>query len=304
MTPKWAALEAPVWSDTSIYAVPTRRDHAGRIVAAVMINDKGPFRFMLDTGSNHTALAQSVLSKLGLTADDGAPIEVTGVAGAVLAPSVHIDAIDAGDLHFHDLRLPVLTGPVLRGLDGILGMDGLDGLKLTADFVRDHTIISRSEGKRAPLIYSVVPVEFLSELLPMAQGTVGGVPVKVIIDTGSMSTLGNEALLTALHAESQRRRALLQTRVIDATDSAQPTVIGQVTNVELGAVEVNTMEIAFGQFHIFDTWNLEHEPAMLIGMDVLGTLSRLSIDYRRREVDMQPSERPQLLQHRWWSLEK
>src|SRR5579863_4022776 len=42
-----------------LYAIPTLHDQVGRIVAAVTINGRGPFRFMLDTGCNRTVLAQS-----------------------------------------------------------------------------------------------------------------------------------------------------------------------------------------------------------------------------------------------------
>jgi len=39
---------------------------------------------------------------------------------------------------------------------------------------------------------------------------------------------------------------------------------------------------------VFRIWNLEREPAILIGMDLLGTVERLIIDYRRREVQIKP----------------
>lgn len=292
----------PDEADTALYAIPSRRDRAGRIVVRAMVNGHGPFRFMLDTGSNYTVVAAEALPRLGLKADITSPILVSGVGGTELAPSAQVASLDAGDLHFHDLRLPVLSGPVLRGLDGILGMDGFDGLKLTADFIRDQTSISRSNGKRAAWIYSVVPVRFLSERLLLAQGSVAGVPVKAIIDTGSLSTLGNQALLAALEAQNRHHRQALVAQEIDATDARQKTLVARVYDVRLGAVDINTLEIGFGPFQIFQTWNLEQQPAMLIGMDLLGTLARLSIDYRRREVDMQPRDAPALEQRHWFSL--
>src|ERR1700690_3771059 len=89
------------------YAVTTRRDRIGRITASVTINGRGPFRFMIDTGSNHTVLAEGTLAKLGLTVDPEELMSVTGVSGSQLAPTTHISSLDAGDLHFHDLSLPV-----------------------------------------------------------------------------------------------------------------------------------------------------------------------------------------------------
>src|ERR1700733_5969082 len=79
--PTTGSLTAGVAAEQTgpLYAIPTLRDRVGRIVAAVTINGRGPFRFMLDTGSNRTVLAQSVLAKLNLAADPDASVSVIGV---------------------------------------------------------------------------------------------------------------------------------------------------------------------------------------------------------------------------------
>jgi hypothetical protein len=38
--------------------------------------------------------------------------------------------------------------------------------------------------------------------------------------------------------------------------------------------------------HIFEHWHLTSEPVMLIGMDALGLLDTLIIDYRRHELQI------------------
>ncbi len=45
--------------------------------------------------------------------------------------------------------------------------------------------------------------------------------------------------------------------------------------------------MTFADFEIFKHWKMTEEPAMLIGMDVLGLLDTLIIDYRRRELQVQ-----------------
>jgi hypothetical protein len=42
--------------------------------------------------------------------------------------------------------------------------------------------------------------------------------------------------------------------------------------------------MVFGDFHIFKVWDLWQEPAMIIGMDVLGTVASLGIDFRNDAV--------------------
>jgi hypothetical protein len=55
------------------------------------------------------------------------------------------------------------------------------------------------------------------------------------------------------------------------------------------------VKIAYGNFHVFDLWDLESQPALLVGMDILGTVDVLVIDYLRREVQIKPRN-PVILQ--------
>jgi predicted aspartyl protease len=285
------------------FAVPTRLDHIGRIVVRVMINGRGPFRFMLDTGATHTVLAQSALVKLGQIVDPEVRIPIYGVVGIEFATVLHIDTLDAGDMHFSDLTLPVLNGPVLDGLDGILGMDEFDGMKVSADFVKDKVTISRSSAGRANFGYSVIPVEFVSDRLLMVDGQVGHVHVKAILDTGGPRTIGNNALLAALAKGHESIRQSIETSVVDATQMSGAGTMGLVPVLKIGAATILDLDVTFGDFEIFTNWGLDDEPALLIGMDVLGTLQDLTIDYRRKEVAMlpRPLERPLMDQH-WHAL--
>ena len=44
--------------------------------------------------------------------------------------------------------------------------------------------------------------------------------------------------------------------------------------------------MTFADVYIFKQWKLTSEPAIMIGMDALGTLDTLIIDYRRHELQM------------------
>lgn len=279
--------------DDPRYAIATRRDRVGRIIAAVTINGQGPFRFMLDTGASRTVLAASTPARLGLTARPEEPISVIGISGSAIVATVHVNSLDSGEMHFHDLELPVLAGPVLDGIDGILGMDGFAGMKVSADFVKDRFTISESRGRRASFGYSVIPVQIISEHLLMAEGSVGGVRVKAIIDTGNSHTLGNPALLAALTHGHSGGPKQFETSVIDATQASQRGEVLRVPEVHLGVATMDNLAVVFGDFNVFKAWGLEDQPALLIGMDVLGTLDELTIDYRRNEL--------QLLPHEQWS---
>ena len=272
-------------ADRQLYAVPTRFDRIGRIVAPVYINGLGPFRFMIDTGANRTVLSDEAVRRLGLPIEDGV-IGVQGVNGHGIAPAVIVEHLDAGELRFDNVRLPVLAGTVLDRIDGILGMDGLAGKKVTADFVRDRISIVESKGRRAPANRIVLRGQLISGQLMMVAGYVGRVPVKAIIDTGGMHTLGNSALQRAVAARHARGGRGSNTSVVDATDQ---TVLGNTVIsplISLGKASIRNSAVICGDFDIFRVWGLNDEPALLIGMDILGTLAEVAIDYRRRELQL------------------
>ena len=45
--------------------------------------------------------------------------------------------------------------------------------------------------------------------------------------------------------------------------------------------------ITVGDMYIFQHWHMTKEPALLIGMDILGLVDTLIIDYKRSELQVQ-----------------
>src|SRR5581483_4611352 len=107
--------------EETLFASPTRKDRIGRIVAPVMINGQGPFRLIVDTGASYSTVSPQLVQTLGLQASDEASFVVDGITGSARVPSVAISHLQAGDLQYHSIRLPVIWAPVLGGADGILG---------------------------------------------------------------------------------------------------------------------------------------------------------------------------------------
>ncbi len=52
------------------YVAPTRRDRIGRVWVPVFINDRGPFRLVLDSGATNSAVIPRVAQELGLSTAD------------------------------------------------------------------------------------------------------------------------------------------------------------------------------------------------------------------------------------------
>jgi predicted aspartyl protease len=268
----------------ALYAAPTRLDRIGRIIAPVMLNGRGPFRFIVDTGANRSVITTQLASALGLEASHDQSVTLRGVTGATVVPTVSIDRFQTGDLVQSSLQLPVLE-TVMSQADGILGMEGFEDKRITVDFVRDRIEISRSLRQRAPATYLTLPARIRFGRLMVVDAKVGNVRTKAIVDTGAERTLGNMALRQAL---LRRRNAGLMeaTHVIGLSMDEQAAHSIRTPPISMGHAEISNVEVVYGDIDVFRLWELEDRPALLLGMDVLGTLNTLIIDYRMREVQI------------------
>lgn len=279
-----APADSAVLGDDLLYASPTRLDHVGRIVAPVMINGKGPYRFIVDTGASRSTIAPHLASALGLDPSSEDTLQVHGITGTADVPSVPIRRLQAGDLIIEDTRLPVIWAPLMAGADGILGVAGLKGKRILVDFRHNRVTISRSAGASAPAGYDRVPARLLEDGLLVVSARVGGVRVDAIIDTGSQQTIANNALRDALAWRQRKGEVERVTDVYGATKDVASGRLEVAPLIDFGPVKVSNVTLVYGDFHIFTVWGMRSRPTIIIGMDVLGTVNALAIDFDRSEL--------------------
>jgi predicted aspartyl protease len=286
------APEPPIVASTPseaepLYAASTREDRIGRILAPVTINGQGPYRFVFDTGASRSAVSPRLVETLGLSSDAG-DLLLNGVTGSALVATVKIASLRAGGVDIGAQRLPVVWPPVVADADGILGMDGLAQKRIVVDFLRDRISIARSRYQSPASGSLVVPVRLRFGGLMLVDGRVGRVRVRAVIDTGAQRTLGNTPLQRALRLRGDDKDPLTHTKVIGATPDQPDARVLAAPVIRLGDAEVSQVHIIFADLHVFRLWQLADEPALIVGMDVLGTLESLVIDYRRKELHLRP----------------
>ena len=279
-----AAAAEPLSPQDLLFACPTSLDRIGRVVAAVMVDGKGPFRFIIDTGANYSTISPHLAAVLGLQPSIQQAIRVVGITGTADVASVPIERLQAGDLVISHLRLPIVEAPVMAGADGILGAAGLQNERLLVDFRDNKVTITRSHGDSVPWGYTRVRATQLKGGLLSVPGQVGGVRVRAVIDTGSEHTLGNQALYEALYGRAQRKGTYLATDVYGATKQVGTGRLQLAPVIDLGTIKVGGVALVFGDFHIFHAWGLTSEPTIVLGMDVLGTVQAFAVDFRYAEV--------------------
>ncbi|HWX26285.1 MAG TPA: retropepsin-like aspartic protease [Steroidobacteraceae bacterium] len=266
------------------YVSPTRRDQIGRIWAPVMINGHGPFRLVLDTGASHSAVTSLVALALGIPTDQSPPVILRGVTGFATVPTIHVETLTVGDLAVDSPVLPIVPD-ALGGAQGILGGEGLMGKRVFIDFRHDKIIITFSRNERSSRDFVDVPFYSIRETLVVVNAMIGDVRVKAIIDTGGQTTIANLALQHALARHSFQFRGKPD-QIIGATKDVQEGEILPMPAIAFGSIQILDPGVTFADMYIFKQWKLLNEPAILIGMDALGLLDALVIDYRRHELQM------------------
>lgn len=281
--------EVKVTAPEPRYVAPTLRDRIGRIWAPVTIDGKGPLRLVLDTGASRSALTPAALTKLGIQPDLDRTVLLRGTTGSARVPTVRVGQVEIGDLLAERQRM-VVVDDAFGGADGVLATTALRDRRILADFRRDRIEITRSSGERAPPGFTTLRIKLLDQHVPWVEAMVGGVRVKAVIDTGAQSTIGNLALRDALLAK-RREVDPREEGVIGVTGDLQEGRSMTAPAIQLEKIMVRRARINFVDLHIFQRWQLRDEPAMLLGMDVIGVLDTVILDYRRRELQVRLVDR-------------
>ena len=167
-------------------ATPFELDDSGGIVLSTRVEGLGPFRFIIDTGSTHSAVSQGLASRVGARAV--AKTMVGSALGATMRPVVRIGRLEIRPVVARDLMPSVLDSDAedaIGGLDGVIGLDVLAPLRYTIDF-RQRQLVWSSDAWEGPSGGVTLPLETLegrfAVSLPQARFT-----LRLVLDSGAGS---------------------------------------------------------------------------------------------------------------------
>lgn len=253
-------------------------DADARMTVPVRIGEKGPFRFLIDTGSQNTVVATSLAAQLGLKPDSRAL--VVSIAGSVIADTVVLDEIELGRRSYYGLVAPLLERGDI-GADGIIGLDGLQNQRVLIDFQRNVIVVDEARRMHGNDGFEiVVRARRRSGQLVMTDATIDGVRVSVVIDTGAEGTIGNRALQRAL----SRQRIVAQAELISVTGHTVMADVSVGRKLRLGDMSISNLPLVFTDTPAFAALDLDQRPAILLGMRELRMFKRVAIDFRSRKV--------------------
>jgi predicted aspartyl protease len=257
-------------------------DHADRMTVPVSVSGKGPYQFLVDTGSERTVISRELAKLLQLTAGRAAILH--SVMGANDVSTVHIP-----DLRVSSNTISVNDAPALGasniGADGMLGIDSLRSQRVLFDFKAKTMSITPSSQRLEPMDGDTIVVRARSRngRLIFTQAKIDGRKVSVIVDTGSQVTIANMAMQKML---TKRGHELLPESVIieSVTGEHMSARVARVAEVELGGVQLKDLSVAFADAHVFRQLGLDGKPALLLGMNAMKAFDRISIDFAAKKV--------------------
>jgi predicted aspartyl protease len=255
-----------------------QRDRHERITVPVTIAGEGPYRFLIDTGSQATAVTRRVVTDLAL--------EPTGQATLIAMGSREIvETISLNGLEFANRRLNGITAPLLKtqniGADGILGLDSLQDLRVQIDFRENRMAVADAESLGGDVGFEIV-VRARRKLGQMiiTNARVNGVRTAVVIDTGAQNSIGNHVLRRKLRARDENE----QQTSTDVNGTELHSDLAFARKLTIGGLELSRVPIGFAESPVFAALGLDKRPALVLGMNNLRLLNRVAIDFSSREI--------------------
>lgn len=260
-----------------------RSDANQRMTVRVMVGGAGPYRFVIDTGADRTVVSSEMAAALKFQSAGTAPLH--SIAGVSPVATATVPTLQVTRKVVRNIVAPLL-GSANIGADGILGVDALRSQRIDLDFKKQTMTVVPSISSAD---YNSEPNSIVIEghrrngRLVITEASIHGVPVTVVLDTGSEVTIGNEALRAALFRGRQPpifQRVQLQavTGETLSGDSAP------VDRLEIGGATLGNLDVIFTSAHIFSQLKLDRRPAVLLGMDAMRAFPKVSIDFAAQKL--------------------
>jgi predicted aspartyl protease len=276
---------AAIDSTTQVEDIAFKNDGYERMTVPVVLSDTGPYRFLVDTGADRSAVSQTLVDRLQLRRS--APVRLHSVTGVSAVQTASLPSLRLTSSNISVDGAAVLNDDHM-GADGILGVDSLRSQRVEFDFKANRMSVVPAAQIAAFQATDpqtiVISAKRKSGRLVITNAKVDREAVRAVLDTGAQITIGNEAL----------RRRLMRTRGIaqpggnveirSVTGEQLPGDYMVLTRLEIGGAVLRNVAIVFADAHSFKQLGLDRRPAMLLGMNALRAFDKVSIDFANKKL--------------------
>lgn len=248
-----------------VLELPFERLEGGHLAVQVGVEDSPPGQFVVDSAASVTTFSTGIWAAAGHDPAEGRQIGASGADGMA---SVRLAKGPTLRLGGAELELPYAVVTDLSHLEvaGLLGNDVLRRYAVEVDFegdvlrlappdteVPDGAIHVKTKKARAKLVQVEVRIQDRS--------------VAAIIDLGAEFSVlnGHAAALPGVQVGGERSSA----RGVGASEL--DLVEAQVEGWSIGGRPLRPAELYTADLHVFRALRLHRKPAMILGLDVLGS---------------------------------
>ena len=256
-------------------------DAYDRMTVPVRLSGQGPFRFMVDTGADRTAVSSQLAALLNLTS--GASATLHSVTGASEVQTALVPELQLSRRSVRVVDAPLLNSAHM-GADGILGVDSLRSQRVQFDFENNLMSIvpsSTVDSIKDPDAIVITATRRNGRLI-FTEARVNGRPVTVVLDTGAQISVANSALRRLLERGSVPGTAE-KVELHSVTGASLTGDYAFVRTLDIGGVTLKGLAVVFADAHTFSKLKLENKPAILLGMNAIRAFKRVSIDFANRK---------------------
>jgi hypothetical protein len=256
--------------------VPFRLGEDGAVVVPVVIDGREPVPFLLDTGSNGSAVFEGLAKELAL-----APVAKTSLVTPVGSQSrvmVRLGRVSLGDAQALDILASVIPAFQLdvagAAIQGILGQDFLSGFNFTLDYKRRRILWTApgervSAGDEVRLTLRRSEGRFLVELPQEGDRIVRFVPDSgtnglVVFDRPGAWTLPSDPVRQRYEVSDLSGRRLVETRRIRALRIGHLTLRDQVAAVVRRPQSTASESDGLLPLHLFSSVTFETREGYLV----------------------------------------
>jgi predicted aspartyl protease len=272
---------APIDTITQTDDIAFKRDMHERMTVSVMISGAGPYRFMVDTGADRTAISRELANRLQLVGRRTARIH--SVTGADMVATARVPLLELSRN-----RVELIDAPLLErrhmGADGILGVDSLRSQRVLFDFKANTLSIVPSAKRSMPIEHGAIVVTAKARKghLILTHARANNRRINVVVDTGAQMSIGNEALrqLLGIHIANGAQTVPL----LSVTGETLSAHYGRINTLDIGGATLRDLPLVFADAHTFRKLELADQPTLLLGMNAIMAFDKVSIDFAHKKL--------------------
>lgn len=259
-------------------------DPTSRMSVPITIGGQGPFPFIVDTALDRTIIATELAAQLGLP--DGPKASIHTMTGRVNITSAVLPPMELNGLKLGPKEAPKFSEKHI-GAKGVIGIDALRSQRVVLNFRTGTMTMNTDPVMDKDWEGETIVVSARSKLgqLVLTNAGIGKEDdgISVIINTGSETSVGNQALKRFMQRTGSLSSFKTAT-LISITGEQTPVDYVVVQRLRVGGMVVGNLPIAFTDAHPFRRLGLNRERALLLGMDMLKLFDQIALNFQKRTV--------------------